>query len=128
MSYFDQYIKKVNGNKKPINELNIQFTQSKGRKGIFDFKKNIKEQDPEYEDKFTGRKRKLALKINEAITAKELEPFETILHIINFLNPASLRDVEMYMDNRLSEEQENVNDFSAQNDMEDEEDFLSKIT
>lgn len=126
MSYFDDYMKKV-GNKKPINELNIQFTKSKGRKGVFDFKKNVKEEDPEYDDKFTGRKRKLALKINEAITAKELDPFETILHIINFLNPMSLKDVETYMDNRLSGEQEDINDFSSQNDMKDEEDFISQI-
>jgi hypothetical protein len=127
MSYFDQYIKKVNG-KKPINELNIQFTQSKGRKGVFDFKKDVKEQDPEYEDRFTGRKRKLALKINEAIISKSIEPLETILHIINFLNPASLRDVEVYMESRLSSDSvEDVNEFSPQDDMVDEEDFLSKI-
>lgn len=134
MKNFDKYMAKVNNSKKrSYDELNIQFTQAKGRRGIYNFKDRMKEEHPDVDEKFTTRKRKLAIKINDAINSKEIDPFDAVLYIINFIKPQALKEVEEFIEKKLNPEDGLIDHsienqgFSAQNDMEDEEDFLDKL-
>lgn len=135
MEYFDKYLNKINNSKKrSYDELNIQFTKSKGRRGVYDFKGKMREDHPDVDEKFNTRKRNLTLKLNEAINSKDIDPFDAILYIINFIKPQALKEIEEFIEKKLDPEDGLIDDtsiddqgFSSQDDMEDEEDFLDKL-
>lgn len=113
--------------KKEINELNVQFTNPRGKKDILGFKDILKDDD-NVDERFTARKRKMAMTINDMITSKEKDPFEIILYIINFLNPRAVRELDEFL---MAEPEIDADvddeDFSTQDDMEDENVFMNQL-
>lgn len=120
----EQYLKKVQ-NKKPINEINIQFTKSKGMRELNDFAND----DDVSVNRMMGQRKTMAKEFSNAIAEGWVDPFEVCLGILNILKSdwPAVRD---YLDVKLdpSMVQNDEEGFSAQDDLSDEEDFMSKIS
>jgi len=117
---FNKYMKKA----KEYNEVNIQFTQSKGLKSGRDFMSagidDVPEKDRSKVKAGMSRKFKLNKKITQGINDGSLDPQELITATVNFLQPMMLNSYESYIDAKMAGEEATLSEFNDEGSEEDD--------